>query len=40
MTIVEMKGMPELDWEKTLPEDLAPYIEAQIWNHSLLTDFK
>jgi hypothetical protein len=40
LMIVEMKGMPEEDWEKRMPESLAPYIEAQIWNHDLLTDFR
>jgi len=39
LMIVEMKGMPEKDWEKKLPENLAPYIETQIWNHDLLTNF-
>jgi len=40
LAIVEMKGMPEEDWEPNLPRDLAPYIEAQIWRHELLFEYK
>lgn len=36
LSIVEKKGMPEEDWEINLPKSLAPYIEAQVWNHDLL----
>jgi hypothetical protein len=36
LSIVERKGMPEEDWETNLPQSLAPYIEAQVWNHELL----
>ena len=39
MTIVEKRGMPEEDWEVKLPENLAPYIEAQVWNHDLLFNY-
>ena len=39
LTLVEQKGMPEEGWKTNLPDDLAPYIEAQVWNHSLLTAF-
>ncbi len=38
LAIVEEKGMPEDDWETNLPRSLAPYIEAQVWNHELLFD--
>jgi hypothetical protein len=24
--------LPEEDWEPRLPEHLAPYVEAQVWN--------
>ncbi len=36
LSIVKKKGMPEEDWEPKLPKSLAPYIEAQVWNHELL----
>lgn len=36
LSIVAQKGMPEDDWHTNLPEDLAPYIEAQVWNHACL----
>ncbi|MEZ4769458.1 MAG: hypothetical protein R2844_13650 [Caldilineales bacterium] len=39
LAIVEVRGMPEEGWETGLPDDLAPYIEAQVWNHRLLTAF-
>ncbi len=39
LSIVEKKGMPEEDWEVRLPKDIAPYIEAQVWNHTLLFDY-
>ena len=32
IAIVAAKGMPEEDWDVNLPDDLAPYIEAQVWN--------
>jgi len=40
LSIVESKGLPEEEWDTNLPSDLAPYIEAQVWNHELLTEFK
>jgi hypothetical protein len=40
LSIVEEKGLPEEAWETNLPADLAPYIEAQVWNHELLLEFK
>ena len=39
LLIVEEKGMPEEDWGIDLPKNLAPYIEAQIWNHDLLREY-
>lgn len=40
LSIVEIKGMPEEDWGINLPSSLAPYIEAQVWRHELLFEFK
>ena len=40
LSIVEKKGMPEKDWEIKLPRHLAPYIEAQVWNHELLKEYR
>jgi hypothetical protein len=40
LSIVEAKGLPEDGWETNLPGDLAPYIEAQVWRHELLREFK
>jgi len=38
--IVESKGLPEGEWKTNLPNDLAPYIEAQVWNHEPLMEYK
>jgi hypothetical protein len=40
LSIVEAKGLPEEGWETNLPSDLAPYIEAQVWNHKLLIEYE
>jgi hypothetical protein len=40
LSIVESKGLPEEAWETHLPSNLAPYIEAQVWNHKLLLEYK
>jgi hypothetical protein len=40
LSIVEMKGVPEEAWETNLPSNLAPYIEAQVWNHKPLLKYK
>jgi hypothetical protein len=40
LSIVEAKGLPEDDWDTNLPGDLAPYIEAQVWNHEPLMGYK
>ena len=39
LALVAEKGMPEEDWDSKLPVTLAPYIEAQVWNHALLAAF-
>jgi hypothetical protein len=36
LSIVETKGFPEEKWETGLPSHLAPYIEAQVWNHAII----
>lgn len=36
LSLVEQKGLPEENWATGLPDDLAPYIEAQVWNHAPL----
>jgi hypothetical protein len=40
LALVEARGMPEETWETKLPWHLAPYIEAQVWNHDLLKPFQ
>jgi hypothetical protein len=40
LSIVESKGLPEEAWETHLPSNLAPYIEAQVWNHKPLLEYK
>ena len=40
LKIVAEAGMPEENWETNLPRNLAPYIEAQVWNHELLMDYR
>jgi hypothetical protein len=40
LSIVESKGLPEEGWKTNLPGDLAPYIEAQVWNHELLIEYE
>jgi len=39
LRIVCRKGMPEEDWKPQLPKNLAPYIEAQVWNHELVHSY-
>jgi hypothetical protein len=39
MALVEQKGLPEENWDANLPDDLAPYIEAQVWNGEPLLDY-
>jgi len=40
LSIVEAKGLPEDEWDTHLPDDLAPYIEAQVWNQEPLAAFR
>ncbi len=40
LLIVEARGLPEEEWKSNLPSDLAPYIEAQVWNHEPLLEYK
>jgi hypothetical protein len=40
LSIVEAKGLPEDEWDTHLPDDLAPYIEAQVWNQEPLQAYK
>ncbi len=36
LAIVAARGLPEEGWEPRLPDHLAPYIEAQVWNRAPL----
>jgi hypothetical protein len=36
LAIVAVRGLPEDGWEPRLPDHLAPYIEAQVWNRKPL----
>ena len=40
LAIVEEKGLPEAGWETNVPDHLAHYIEAQVWNHDILLEYK
>jgi hypothetical protein len=40
LSIVTSKGLPEKDWETSLPNDMPPYIEAQVWHHEPLIEYK
>ena len=40
LTIVAERGLPEVGWEPRLPDDLAPYIEAQVWNKQPLLAYQ
>ena len=40
LSIVKQRGIPEDSWETHLPPDLAPYIEAQVWNHAVLKGYQ
>jgi hypothetical protein len=37
--IVAVKGMPDEGWETRVPDHLAHYIEAQVWNREALLEF-
>ena len=40
LAIVAARGMPEEGWEPRLPDHLAPYIEAQVWNRAPLLAYQ
>ena len=40
LAIVVARGMPEEGWEPRLPDHLAPYIEAQVWNREPLLAYQ
>ena len=40
LSIVEIKGLPEEGWETNTPASLPHYIEAQVWNRTLLLEYK
>jgi hypothetical protein len=40
LLIVESRGLPEEEWMTNLSSDPAPYIEAQVWNHEPLLEYK
>lgn len=40
LVLVEEKGLPEESCNLNMPEELGSYIEAQVWNHELLDDYK
>jgi hypothetical protein len=40
LSIIDAHGLPEEDWKTNLPDDLAPYIEAQVWNRKLLLEYE
>jgi hypothetical protein len=40
LAIVAARGLPEVDWEPRLPDELAPYIEAQVWNREPLLAYQ
>lgn len=37
--IVALKGLPDEGWETKVPDDMAHYIEAQVWNRQPLERF-
>lgn len=40
LAIVQSKGLPEEGWETKTPDTLAHYVEAQVWNHDILREYK
>jgi hypothetical protein len=40
LAIVAARGLPEDGWEPRLPDHLAPYIEAQVWNRQPLVAYE
>jgi hypothetical protein len=39
-SIIESNGLPGEGWGTNLPDHLANYIEAQVWNHKPLLEYK
>jgi len=39
-SLVAMKGLPDEGWETNLPDFMAHYIEAQVWNRQPLLAYK
>jgi hypothetical protein len=37
--IIAIKGLPDEGWETRVPDDLAHYIEAQVWNRKPLLEY-
>ena len=37
--LVATKGMPDEGWETSVPVTLAHYIEAQVWNRTVLVEY-
>jgi hypothetical protein len=40
ISIVESNGLPGEKWGNKLPVSLPNYIEAQVWNHKPLLEYK
>ena len=40
LAIIAARGLPEEGWEPRLPDHLAPYIEAQVWNREPLLAYQ
>jgi hypothetical protein len=40
LALVEEKGLPEVEWKLNMPDEIGAYIEAQVWNHEILADYK
>jgi hypothetical protein len=38
--LVEMKGLPDEGWKANLPDFMAHYIEAQVWNRQPLLAYR
>jgi hypothetical protein len=39
LAVVEKNGLPDEGWKINLPEGVGSYIEAQVWNHELLSGY-
>ena len=39
-SIIEANGLPGEKWGTNLPQDLANYIEAQVWNREALMEYR